>query len=70
MAEAIADVFGDGSAPGDAAKLLFQPGLQIVRERFAARLSFGTALIRRSTADVGLDLIELADGALPPFAMS
>jgi hypothetical protein len=61
MAEAVADVIGDGRASGDAGELLFQPWLQIVRERFAACLSFGTAFIRRSAADISLDLIELGD---------
>ncbi len=78
MAEAVADVISDGRPPGDAGELLFQPWLQFVRERFAACLSFGTALIGRPAADVGLDLKSLpirisassAIGALPPFAMS
>jgi hypothetical protein len=47
MARAIADVVGDGGAPGDAGESLLQPRLQIVREQLGSCLPSA----RRSSAD-------------------
>jgi hypothetical protein len=45
MAEAIADIFGNGGAARDVSQLLLEPGLEVMDEGFAARLPLGAAFI-------------------------